>query len=438
MPERRVQRRPGQVDARPGRARPQPVAPRHPAGRHGAARRSEFRVECREWTDGQIGNNDSANDVRDVDLDPRPHAQRPHRGRGRRARRPARRRHPRPRPGPAGDRRRARPGLGLHRHLRQGQRRRLPHRLLPRRLQGDLGLPRPAGAPPGTSRASGTPASPTPGCSAPRRRRSCWPGGTAGSRRSSTPTPTGCRRSALPPLADNALAGTRDRRRAGQDRRARAPAPCPPRENGGNHDIKNFTRGARVFYPVHVPGAHALRRRPALQPGRRRDHLLRRHRDGRLHRLPRRPHQGRHGEVRRDHQPGLHAGQRRAALLGVPDASSGSRSTTTPTPTTTSTRRWPTGTPASTPSSTSRRSATPGSRRTCFSARRRSRAASAASSTSRTPAARSTCPRRSSTSTSVRRPRARAAPTAASAPCPPDTGLSRHGSSRRSRLVRRR
>jgi formamidase len=29
---------------------------------------SEFRLECREWTDGQIGNNDSANDVRDVDL----------------------------------------------------------------------------------------------------------------------------------------------------------------------------------------------------------------------------------------------------------------------------------------------------------------------------------------------------------------------------------
>ncbi len=30
---------------------------------------SEFRVECREWTDSQIGNNDSANDVRDVQLD---------------------------------------------------------------------------------------------------------------------------------------------------------------------------------------------------------------------------------------------------------------------------------------------------------------------------------------------------------------------------------
>lgn len=29
----------------------------------------EFRVECREWTDAQLGNNDSANDVRDVNLD---------------------------------------------------------------------------------------------------------------------------------------------------------------------------------------------------------------------------------------------------------------------------------------------------------------------------------------------------------------------------------
>jgi Acetamidase/Formamidase family/AmiS/UreI family transporter len=29
----------------------------------------------------------------------------------------------------------------------------------------------------------------------------------------------------------------------------------PCRDNGGNHDIKNFTRGARVYYPVWVPGA---------------------------------------------------------------------------------------------------------------------------------------------------------------------------------------
>src|SRR5437660_5385945 len=27
-----------------------------------------FRMECKDWTDGQIKNNDSANDVRDVDL----------------------------------------------------------------------------------------------------------------------------------------------------------------------------------------------------------------------------------------------------------------------------------------------------------------------------------------------------------------------------------
>ena len=30
----------------------------------------------------------------------------------------------------------------------------------------------------------------------------------------------------------------------------------PARENGGNHDIKNFTRGSRVYYPVHVAGAN--------------------------------------------------------------------------------------------------------------------------------------------------------------------------------------
>jgi formamidase len=31
---------------------------------------------------------------------------------------------------------------------------------------------------------------------------------------------------------------------------------APPRENGGNQDIKNFTKGSRVFYPVFVPGAN--------------------------------------------------------------------------------------------------------------------------------------------------------------------------------------
>ncbi|MBB4917333.1 formamidase [Streptosporangium saharense] len=31
---------------------------------------------------------------------------------------------------------------------------------------------------------------------------------------------------------------------------------APPRENGGNQDIKNLTRGSRIFYPVFVSGAN--------------------------------------------------------------------------------------------------------------------------------------------------------------------------------------
>ena len=59
---------------------------------------------------------------------------------------------------------------------------------------------------------------------------------------------------ALPPLEDGTLAGTLTG--AELDRVGREGArTVPARENGGNHDIKNFTRGSRVFYPVHVAGA---------------------------------------------------------------------------------------------------------------------------------------------------------------------------------------
>jgi formamidase len=59
---------------------------------------------------------------------------------------------------------------------------------------------------------------------------------------------------ALPPEPDGVLAGSLTG--AALDAVARDGArTVPARENGGNHDIKNFTRGARVFYPVHVPGA---------------------------------------------------------------------------------------------------------------------------------------------------------------------------------------
>ena len=37
---------------------------------------------------------------------------------------------------------------------------------------------------------------------------------------------------------------------------AEAARTAPPRENGGNQDIKNFTKGTRVFYPVFVPGGN--------------------------------------------------------------------------------------------------------------------------------------------------------------------------------------
>ncbi|MGW4487457.1 formamidase [Amycolatopsis sp. NPDC004368] len=58
----------------------------------------------------------------------------------------------------------------------------------------------------------------------------------------------------LPPLLDGSLAGTADGSTA--DRIAREGArTVPARENGGNHDIKNFTRGSRVFYPVYVDDA---------------------------------------------------------------------------------------------------------------------------------------------------------------------------------------
>ena len=59
---------------------------------------------------------------------------------------------------------------------------------------------------------------------------------------------------ALPPEASGALAGTLSGA-AFERVAAEGARTVPARENGGNHDIKNFTRGSRVFYPVHVPGA---------------------------------------------------------------------------------------------------------------------------------------------------------------------------------------
>lgn len=60
---------------------------------------------------------------------------------------------------------------------------------------------------------------------------------------------------ALPPEPKDAILGYLDQK--DHDRvAAEAARTAPPRENGGNQDIKNLGRGTRVFYPVFVDGAN--------------------------------------------------------------------------------------------------------------------------------------------------------------------------------------
>ncbi|QDV34400.1 formamidase [Tautonia plasticadhaerens] len=60
---------------------------------------------------------------------------------------------------------------------------------------------------------------------------------------------------AYPPSPDYALAGTASGN--ARDRIARECArTVPPRESGGNIDMKNLTRGARIYLPVHVEGGN--------------------------------------------------------------------------------------------------------------------------------------------------------------------------------------
>lgn len=60
---------------------------------------------------------------------------------------------------------------------------------------------------------------------------------------------------ALPPLPDGALLGHLPTNEAPRVA-AEAAQTAPPRENGGNRDIKNLTSGSRIFYPVFVDGAN--------------------------------------------------------------------------------------------------------------------------------------------------------------------------------------
>ena len=171
-----------------------------------------FRVDCREWFDGAIVNDDSADDVLNAPLSTVHVLSGPIARRRRRARRPAHRRHPRRRPDPPGGLRPAlRAGLGLHRRVRHRERRRLPHGAVPRRLQGHLGLPgRHRDVAPHPTRLVHRHRPPRPhGHRAVGRRSSA--SGTPAKRRSSRPTPTGSRRWRYPRCRKDAILGNAHR-----------------------------------------------------------------------------------------------------------------------------------------------------------------------------------------------------------------------------------
>jgi formamidase len=233
----------------PGHNRWHPDIPPAATVRPGA----EFRVECREWTDGQIGNNDSANDVRDVNLDVSHMLSGPIAVEG------------------------AEPGDLLVIDILE------------------LGpVPQETGDAPGQGWGyTGIFAKENGGGFLtdvfPDAYKAVWdfhgqkatsrhlpgveftgithPGlfGTAPSadllarwndreRALIATDPDRVPPLALPPLENGVLGGTASGDTLagiGRDGARTVPA----RENGGNHDIKNFTRGSRVFYPVHTEGA---------------------------------------------------------------------------------------------------------------------------------------------------------------------------------------
>jgi formamidase len=215
----------------------------------------EFRVECREWTDAQLGNNDSANDVRDVDLTvahmlsgpievqgaepgdllvvdildlgpcppPQEHGDAPGQGWGY-----------------TGIFAKANGGGFLTDHFPDAYKaiwdfrgQVATSRHVPRVSYTGITHPGLFGTAPSASLLDQ------------------W------NRREQALIDTDPSRVpplALPPIQDGVLAGNL----SGSDLQqigAEGARTVPARENGGNHDIKNFTRGSRVFYPVHVPGA---------------------------------------------------------------------------------------------------------------------------------------------------------------------------------------
>jgi formamidase len=217
---------------------------------------SEFRVECREWTDAQITNSDSSNDVRDVDLDPCHVLSGPVAVEG-------------AEPGdllvvdildlgpvPSPDDKGPAPGQGwgytgifakengggfltdhypdAHKAIWDFHGQEATSRHIPGVRYTGITHPGLFGTAPSADLLAE------------------W------NRREQALIDTDPNRVpplALPPLPNGTLAGTlsgEEMARVGREGARTVPA----RENGGNHDIKNFTRGSRVFYPVHVAGAN--------------------------------------------------------------------------------------------------------------------------------------------------------------------------------------
>ena len=303
---------------------------------------SDFRVECREWTDAQIGNNDSANDVRDVDLSPAHMLSGPVAIEG------------------------AEPGDLLAVEILD---------------LGPVPAPQEYGDAPGQGWGyTGIFAKVNGGGFLtdhfPDAYKAIWDfrGQEATSRHIPGRPLHGHHPSgAVRDRAVGGSAGGVEPARAGADRhRSRPRAGAGPaaaggpragrhavRQRAGQGGARGRAHGARAGerrQPRHqelhawkqglLPRARGRRqpvgRRSPLLPGRRRDHVLRRDRDGRVHRLRGRPDQGRDEQVQRPHQPGVHPGPGGAALRRSSSRSSGSRSTRRA-PTTTSTPRSPTG-----------------------------------------------------------------------------------------------
>jgi formamidase len=208
-----------------------------------------FRMECKDWTDGQIGNNDSANDVRDVDLTPCHVLSGPIAVNGA---------EPGdvlvvdildlgPFPGPqtewgyTGIFAKSNGGGFLTDHFPDA------HKAI-WDLRGVYATSRHVP----DVRFTGIEHPGLIGCAPSADLLAKW---NAREAELIATNPNRVPPLALPPLEHNALLGALTG--GERDRAAREAArTIPPREHGGNCDIKNLTRGSRVYFPVYVKGAN--------------------------------------------------------------------------------------------------------------------------------------------------------------------------------------